>query len=228
MGIAIRGDGGVRSALLGVQDVLGRKEPLLKVLGLRVLREIDETFKAQGKPPWQPLKPSTIAAKRQGRGKGGPQALSGLRNSFDLRVTPNQAVVFSDRPEAVFHEFGTKGPYEIKPKAAKALALPFLPGRDAGKGSAGSGKAGRLSLAGLARSTRINARGTVQVAAGATGRFAKRVGKAAVPFTNVAFYKKVIHPGLPARPMLPTIQRASEILTEEARKFLEHLTRRRA
>lgn len=214
--ITIRGMGEVQAILNQARDAMGRREPILKAMGLRVLREVDETFRAQGKPRWEPLKPSTVAAKRQGKGKGGPQALSGLRNSFDLTVSANRAVVFSNRPEAVFHEFGTRGPYEIRPKQAKALALPFFAGRDSGGGTSGSGKSGRLSLAGLGRSRTVNARRTVQTSGGRK-----------VPFTNVAFYTKVIHPGLPARRMLPTVDQAIPLLVEEGRKFLNHIIKRR-
>lgn len=217
-GAGIRITSDWRPTLSSVEQELFRNPtPLLKVWGVRMLREVDEIFRAQGKPPWAPLKPSTIAAKRQGKGSSGVKALAGLRNSFDFRITgPRQLTVFSTRPEAVFQEFGTKGPYEIRPKHAKALALPFLAGRDTGKGTAGTGRSGRHSLAGLGRA-KATGRGSFTTASGATR----------VPTTNVSFFKKVIHPGLPARRMLPTIDRAVTILKAEAQAFIAHLTARR-
>lgn len=199
------------------REVLQQPAGLLKAWGLRTLREVDEIFRAQGKPPWAPLRPSTISAKRQGRGTGGPQALAGLRRSWDARQTgPRSVTVFNTNPIAGFHEDGTKGPYEIRPKHAKALALPFLPGRDAGKGTAGTGKAGRFSLSGLGRS-RATGRGSFKGPSGGTK----------VPYSNVSFRRKVIHPGLPKRPMLPTPAQLIPILQREAAAFIAFVARKR-
>jgi hypothetical protein len=174
------------------EKLLGSPAPILKAFGVVGLREVDLNFRAQGRPRWEPLKPSTTAAARGPRGKRGPQALSGFRGTFDSSISGRTVAIFSRDPRTLFHEKGTKGPYEIRAKNAKALALPFLPGRDGGKGTSGSGKAGKRSLAGLGRARRS---GTGFVLPGGS----RKVGT-----TNVAFYAKVTHPGLPARPMLPT------------------------
>lgn len=192
------------------QAVFREPTALLKVLGLRMLREVDDIFRAQGKPTWAALKPSTVSAKRQGKGSGNPQALAGLRNTFDSYQTgPRQQTVYSKSPIAVFHEFGTKGPYEIRPKTAKALALPFLPGRDAGKGTAGTGKPGRFSLSGIGG--KATGRGSFATPAGIR-----------VPYSNVSFRRKVTHPGLPKRPLLPTPEQATPIIEKETAAFIRH------
>lgn len=176
------------------EKLLGSPRPILKAFGVVALREVDLNFRAGGRPRWEPLRPSTIAAARQGKRPAGrgPQPLSGFRNTFDTSIADRTVAVFSRDPNTLFHEKGTRGPYEIRPKHAKALALPFLPGRDAGKGTSGTGKPGRFSLSGLGRSRRSR------------GGFVTPGGRRKVATTNVAFYAKVIHPGLPARPMLPT------------------------
>ena len=176
------------------EAVLGSPTPILKAFAVVGLREVDLNFRAQGRPRWAPLKPSTVAAARGPRGHRGPQALSGFRNTFDATISGRTVAIFSRDPKTEFHEKGTKGPYEIKAKNAKALALPFLPSRDGGKGTSGSGKAGKQSLAGLGRARRSGS------------GFVLPGGQRKVGTTNVAFYKKVIHPGLPARPMLPTAE----------------------
>lgn len=198
-------------------EVLSNPRPVLKAIGVRLLREVDDIFRAQGRPAWAPMKPSTVAGKRQGRGSGSPRLLAGLRNTFDMALTgAREVTVFTRDPRAMFHEFGTKGPYEIRPKTAKALALPFLPGRDSGKGTAGTGKAGRFSLSGLGRSRQREG-----------GGFLTPAGAKRVAYTNVSFRKKVTHPGLPARPMLPSIARAQELVRREVEAFVAFIARKR-
>jgi len=216
MGVAFKSEW--RPVLAEIEQLTGSPRPVLKVMALRVLREVDEIFRAQGKPAWKPLQPSTIAAKRAPTNKSrGVQALAGLRATFDYRITGDRsATVFSRDPRAIFHEFGTKGPYPIVARNAKALALPFLAGRDSGLGTAGTGKSGRFSLSGLGASRR-NTRGSFQTPAGPTR----------VAYSNVSFRKRVMHPGLPVRRMLPTAEQAIGFLRTEVQAFLTHLRGRR-
>jgi phage gpG-like protein len=191
--------------------LFGSPEPLLKALGVTVLGWVGQTFRAGGRPPWAALKPSTIAGRRQGKGRGSAQPLQNtgaLRRGFELTTTNRTATVFNTSPIARYQQEGTRGPYEIRAKNGKALALPFVPGRDGGGGSAGSGRAGSFSLAGLGRSTRT-----------ASGGFQTPKGKRA-PVTNASFYAKVIHPGLPARPMLPTPAQIQPVLQQAGQAFL--------
>ena len=180
----------LRGITVAVQTLAGRPTPLLKRWGVLVQQEIDRNFQSGGRPPWVPLRPSTIAARRKGSDK--PLRDTGaLQRSFDQELGPRDVTVFSRSPVAVFHEFGTRGPYPIRAKHAKALAIPT----------------GNKSLAGLGRSPRLKAGGFVfRPGPGqkAGKRFAGRVGKTVQPFAGLIFRREVMHPGLPARPMLPT------------------------
>lgn len=225
-GIRVEGGRDLHAAINTAIQVYGRPEPLLKQLGTYVLGQVGRNFAEGGRPAWKPLAESTRLGRRAGK-KGGAQTgkplqnTGALRRSFELRVDHNRAVVSTDHPVAVFHEYGTRGPYEIKPRNAKALALPFLPGRDAGRGHAGTGKAGRFSFAGLGRATR-----------GADTRLTAtsgpRAGKTVAPYTNAAFYRTVTHPGLVARPMLPNPETIGPDLTRVAEVFLARALLRRA
>lgn len=192
------------------QDLFKRPEPLLKVWGVSVLGLIGQNFREGGRPRWAPLKPSTLAARRQGKGKGKgsgkPLENTGaLRQSFDFRTGARQVTVFTNNPVAAFHEFGTRGPYEIRATHGKALAIPT----------------GAMTLSGLGRSTPTG-RGSFTLAASGQKmpkRFAGRVGKTVVPFKSVIFRQKVTHPGLPARPMLPTPEQLVPALIKDADAF---------
>lgn len=229
MGIAISGLGDATGLLGDIErELLANPTPLLKVWGIRMVRATHEIIQAGGKPPWAPLAPSTIAAKRQGKGAGGVKPLIGFRDDVDFALSgPREVTTFIRDPRAVFHEFGTKGPYEIRAKHGKALALPFLPGRDAGKGTAGTGKAGRHSLAGLGRGISTG-RGSFLVPGKAS---ASLVGppraSTRTPFSNVTFRKKVIHPGLKQRRLLPTEEQAVPMLVAEGAAFVDFLARKR-
>ncbi len=218
MGIAIRGLAETQGLLGDVsRELLQNPTPLLKVWGIRMVRETTDIINQGGKPSWVSLRPSTIAAKRQGKGPGGVKPLIGFRDDVDFRLSgPREMTLFISDPRAVFHEFGTKGPYEIRPKNAKALALPFLPGVSAGKGTAGTGKAGTFSLGGLGRAKPTG-----------RGSFVTAGGKTRVPNTNVSFRKKVIHPGLPVRRILPTEEQTVPLLERETTAFVDHLVNRR-
>ena len=187
---------------------LGSPEPLLKVWAVVLQRDHLLRFQQGGTPQWKPLAPSTQAGKRKG---GGGLPLQSLRSDFDVTIDPGNASVTlgTNNPIALFHQDGTKGPYKIEPKSpGGVLALPFFPERDAGKGSSGSGKAGRFSLKGL---------GGAKAKKG--GGF-KKGGKTVRPFSNLAFYRFVMHPGLPARPMLPTVEHIEPLLLASAEAFL--------
>lgn len=175
------------------EQELRNPERLLKAWGVTVLQAVDQNFRDQGNPKWKPLAPSTIAARRKGKGGGSPQILQDttvLRRSFDFTTTPKRVTAFSRDPKAVFHEFGTAGPYAIRAKHGKVLAIPVGP----------------KTLAGLGRSTPTG-RGSFLFTPGPgqriPRRFRGRVGKAVLPFSSLIFRTEVHHPGLVARPMLP-------------------------
>ena len=169
----------------------GSKEKLHDRIGIAILAWIDKNFKAQGlEKPWAPLRPSTLFGKRQS-GKGA-KALDGLRSWATHKATTQQVVVgFPSNSPAKYHHYGTPGPYEIRPKNKKALRFLMPPF------SMATGKA-RTVL-----SPRPAGMPKVGMVKG---------NKQSWLFTQV-----VHHPGLPARPLLPSIAMAQEI----ARKVIE-------
>lgn len=180
----------IEDQLARVTAFIGSPRPLLKAWGLRTLKYIDDTFQAGGRPAWKPLQPRTLAGRRDaGKGALTLQRNGDLRRSFKLLEEADLHVTLgSDEPTAVWQHYGTKGPYEIRAKHAKALAIPGLGGAYSQRGFAGGRPTGR---------------GSFTVGAGGTVR-GRRPGQVAVPYTKVEFYQKVTHPGLPARPILPT------------------------
>lgn len=96
-----------------------------RALGLVFLRWIDQNFKEQGKErKWAPLRPSTIAGRRKGRGTGSAQALQDtgrLKQSFSVLKDDGVSItVGTNLLYAKFHHKGT-GPYEIRPKQKRYL-----------------------------------------------------------------------------------------------------------
>lgn len=68
----------------------------LKAAGAYMLGSIEKNFRKQGRPQkWQALKASTLAGRRKGRGRGGPQILidkARLKNSVSFRVVAEPGV----------------------------------------------------------------------------------------------------------------------------------------
>lgn len=218
---------GLREVAAQVREaerLMGSPEPIMKGFQVVVLRKIDEIFRVGGLPKWKPLAPSTVSAKRQGNSKSGRGAglpLQGLRDSWDSRIQGKRLEAFSRRPESVFHEFGTKGPYEIRPRpGTKALALPAF-------GRQTEGKPGRFTLEGLQRSRKRKGSGFVfQPAPGrGSGRFAGREGKRVAPYSAIEFFKKVTHPGLVERRMTPTEEQIIPDLVKTAEFFVTRALR---
>lgn len=211
------------------EELLGRPEPILKAFGVVTLSWIGLNFREGGRPKWRPLTDWTLAGRREGRGKPGSRAASQsaqplqnngyLRNSFDFQIGGRQTTIFSNSPVAHFHEFGTKGPYEIKPKHAKALALPFLDRHTEGPRK---GKVkGQYSLEGLGRS-KPTGRGGFYLDKNATKHRAHawRAGKTVSPYKEIDFRLRVIHPGIPARPMLPRDEQIIPQLNMAAKRLI--------
>lgn len=186
-----------------VLNLMSKPEPLLKAWGLRTMKEIDDIFRAHGIPAWKPLAPSTQAA------HPGRAPLAGIKNSMDLQVQGKRAVIFSRHPAAGFMEFGTKGPYEIRPRVAKALAFPFFPGGP-------TPTARKRGVGGVARGrSRGNPR---QKAAYALGG-----GK-----QPLSFFAHVTHPGLPVRRIFPTPDQLGPKLEATTEAVLKRLLERRS
>jgi phage gpG-like protein len=153
-----------------LDGLLARREFLLQEIGSAQVEWIKENFArygALGGKPWKPNAPSTVAAKGHGHVLF---ATGDLANSFRYTYVANRVTVRTDNPVAKFHEFGTKGPYDIpkNPPMPPGHWLSFI-------GSDGS-----------------------------------RV-----------FSKHVRHPGLPARPMLPSPEIALQVAKEAAERYVD-------
>ncbi len=100
--------GALRSLRLGLAD----RRSILNAMGDRLLKEVNDTFKQQGKhqtPPWPPLKPSTIRRRRKkGVGAKPLQDTGRLRASFIKRIRTKFVFVGSGVKYAPYHEFGSK------------------------------------------------------------------------------------------------------------------------
>lgn len=101
---------------------------LLKQIGLRQMKWVDDNFRSDGALAggWAQLSKNTIAGRRKGSSK--PLQDSGiLRASFTaggkgniFNIAGNEVTIGSAIPYASYHEEGT-GPYEIRPIRAKFL-----------------------------------------------------------------------------------------------------------
>lgn len=127
---------------------------MLTAIGFRLLKWVDDNFKAGGiEHKWAPLRPNTVAARRKGS-SAILQDTGRLKQSFVQKVDRESVTVGSSLLLAEWHHYGTR-PYEIRPKRAKALRF---------------------------------------VTAG-----------------GVVFSQVVHHPGLPARPLVPSEHAAGEV-----------------
>lgn len=208
--------------------------PLLKTWGVVLRKDVAETFHAGGRPRWKPLATSTtIARRRSGGDKWFKSGRSGgsymsiktanplkndhhLEKSFDVRVHPQKVVLFSDSPVAIFHEYGTRRGYPITPKRAKWLAIPMGP----------------KTLAGLGRnSTPTATGGFIFRPTPGQKRIPKRLrgreGKAVRPYSSIMFTKRVWHPGVVARPMLPDAERIVPDLKRAADDLIRKTMKKR-
>jgi phage gpG-like protein len=222
--------GPLQARIDAAAELLGSPTPLLKAFGVVTLGWIGQTFRQGGRPRWKPLTPWTMAGRREGKGSRSPQPLQdngALRNSFDYRTEARACVVFSNNPTAVFHQDGTRGPYEIRAKNGKALALPMMTGRGDGSGRL----RGQKSLAGLGRSQKNAATGgyfVTQPGRNAPARVKARAGKKIAALKEAIFVSKVTHPGLVARPMLPTEDQLLPILDATAKRLMDLALRGKA
>ncbi len=157
---------------------------ILKVIGLRLLSYVDESFKTKGRGAWRPLSPLTLAM----RARGGDQPLQDTgryKQSFvrDVggRAGPGTDYETDDRtfvevgsnvktpsgiPLGKIHEHGT-GPFVIRVKQARTLAARLRSG------------------------------------------------------AWVNFGKQVNHPGIPARPVLPTAATAERLVVEVVDEMIQ-------
>lgn len=153
--------------------------PLWKKLGITGMKWVDENFKQEGsllaEGKWKRLSRNTVAGRRKGSSRI-LQDTGTLKKSFTYKVVNGGALVGTESQIAVFHEEGTSGPYVITPKEKMALKFPMSGGYKTPKS---------IKLIGV------------------KGHYAKRFQKTGGVAGKFRFAKKVWHPGLPKRRMLP-------------------------
>ena len=157
---------------------------LLRAIGLRQIKWSTDNIKAGGLAmAWTRMSKNTIAANPK---RSGPRFFSSrytarLKQALTMNVQGSKSVQvgITDR-FAEYHHFGTK-PYVIRPVNARFLRFVVA--------GAVTSRAGRV----VSFTTRTGRVVSFKAKTG-TARYEK----------NVAFAREVHHPGLPARPLLPT------------------------
>lgn len=85
----------------------------LRAAGEVLRRSVEQNFRAQGRPQrWTPLSPRTLARRRRGRGRGGPQILidsARLKNSVAVRLVTEGVEVGTNVRYARRQHFGFPG-----------------------------------------------------------------------------------------------------------------------
>lgn len=196
-----------------------RKEVLHDRIGVRMMRWIAQNFREEGSErKWPKLRSSTIFGRRKFSSK--PLHNTGrLQQDASYRATQGHVVVgWPTESVARYHHFGTSGPYEIRPRTAKALRFFAAPMSMLGTGQV------RTSL-------QRRGKGTPQVGV-VSAKFAKAAGlkipKGRGNLQSVAFAKFVRHPGLPVRQLLPSVPLAKTLAKEVIENILKEAVLRGA
>ena len=209
-------------------------------IATRILGWVVQNVEAAGlEKKWAPLRPNTIYSRRMS-GKGGAQALRNtgqMMQSLNKKATATEARVGFGSKVAVFHQWGTSGPYDITPGFKQALAFPSLWTRGYARQTLGSrrfaglfrgGKrpafAERLGGATVRRLWLTPRQGARPGAMRRMTTFQQQ-GRSRADFGGLNFMvvKKVTHPGLPARPLLPSEGLARRLAAEVARDYVREL-----
>jgi len=103
----------------------GDLTPVMKNIGEYVTNETQDRFKNEKDPDgnsWQPLKPSTLARKKNPKILQEQGGKGGLLGSINYRAAKTQVTIGTNKPYAAIHQFGGKtSAHIIRPKKGKAL-----------------------------------------------------------------------------------------------------------
>lgn len=206
--LSVRGASGVVAMLRRLRSATGDRSQAAYELnyrwGIVTLNWVTRNFRSEGAltgTPWAKLSPWTIASRRKGSSRV-LQDTGGLSRSFTIQASNDQVAVGTAMDIAKYHQsgtgtFGPTGkPYIIRPVNAQALA--FNAPSNVQGGNIGRVKAAFSSL---------NSQKTFKKG------------------QRLLFTREVIHPGVPARPMLPTKEQILPSLLTVARNFMDELRR---
>ena len=171
--------------------------PILKVIGMRLLSYVDESFKTHGRGQWRPLAWTTLALRK----RGGDQPLQDTGRYKQSFVSETDSKTFVEVGSNVkvpsglslgkIHEFGTS-PYTIRSRGGKIMMAMI------GQGVGGAGEHAGISLISRVGITPLRRE------------------------TNwLIFGKEIHHPGIPARPVLPTQATAERLVVETVTEMLD-------
>lgn len=199
----------IQQTIRSVQD----RAKLHDHIGVKISQWIDQNFKAEGlEKKWAPLAASTLFGRRMGgRDAKILQNNGRLRASHTYRATADRVVVgFPERSTAEFHHFGTD-PYTIRPKKSGGFLMFFMP-------PGGIGKGNNTTL--IRRKSGTPKVGMVSASEAKQRGLKVPVGKGGMQ--SVAFRREVHHPGLKARPLLPTQPLAESLVQKVVQEYLKN------
>ena len=191
-GISIRGDRALIDRLRRIEDGTKNLLEVHRRIGVVFVAWGERNFRAGGlERKWPPLKPSTVFGRRK-KSSLPLQDTGKLRETFlEFKATPFDMRWGSPSRLAEIHHGGT-GPYTIQPKKKKLLVFPHPQGKKTSK--KGRGNVLKAEKKGQFTSFRFG-------------------GRSKRDFANLTFLfvKEVQHPGLPARPLIPSTSLASQM-----------------
>lgn len=190
---------------------IGNFGELHRRVGIKMLAWIHQNFRVSGlERPWKPLAPNTILARRLGGGRGGPRPLrntGGLEGSFSYTATETAAIAGAPGDLPLWHHRGVRPFGPIRPRTKKALAFVAVGGRVKSAGTT-------RRLLGAERTQRKFTDFRL------AGRSKRDFGR--LPFVVVKQVTR--HPGIPARPLVPSDRAALGIALQVGRAWVrEHL-----
>jgi phage gpG-like protein len=202
----------IKQVLSSVKD----RTRMMRQIGTAVNKWIDTNFAAEGiEQHWHRLATSTVFARTQGRGGGSAKILQDnglLRASHSFVATADRVVVgFPEGSTAAYHHFGTN-PYVIRPRSANVLAFPFPMWMNPGRRVGGANVIVRRR-AGTSRGGIVSAKRAKQLG--------HTVPNGKGDIQAMLMTRKVNHPGLAARKLLPSIALAEQIAQQAASEYVQ-------
>lgn len=211
VGVELRGLRVFSLKLQRAANRIGNFEELHRRVGIRMLAWVHQNFRVSGlERPWAPLAPNTILARRIGGGRGGAKPLRNrgiLEGSFSFQATATEAVVGAPGDLPRWHHRGVRPFGPILPRVKKALAFVAVGGRIKKPGTTRK----------LLRAEKTQRKFTDFRLGGRSKKDFARL-----PFVVVS--KVTRHPGIPARPLVPSDRAALGIALQVGRAWVrEHL-----